>query len=86
METSRILSNQFAGFWLDWRYTDPVILVLPLVGGFIPVLLQLLYNKLCFGNFLSMGYANLIDLQFRSDMAQGGMGIQWPDLRVLYIW
>ena len=59
-------------------------IALPALGGAIPILLQMIYNKLCFGNFLSIGYANLANSYYRSGMELGFMGINWPDLRVLY--
>jgi hypothetical protein len=59
-------------------------IVLPMLGGIIPILLQLIYNRLCFGNFLSIGYQNLADPYFSSAMGQGLMGIHRPNLHVLY--
>ncbi len=61
-------------------------IILPLLGGLIPVFLQLLYNKLIFDNFFSIGYANLHDQGFLADMQQGVMGIGAPNLSraVLY--
>lgn len=56
----------------------------PMIGGAIPVLLMLVYNKLCFNNFFSIGYKNLVDPYFQSEMAKGLMGIQWPNLRILF--
>ncbi len=59
-------------------------IVLPMIGGLIPVLLQLAYNKLCFGNFFSLGYAFESSPEFNSGMAKGIMGISWPSLSALY--
>jgi hypothetical protein len=64
-----------------WRFRS---IILPMLGGLIPVLLQLAYNKLCFGNFFTIGYATESNPQFSSGMAQGIMGIHWPSLSVLY--
>lgn len=58
--------------------------ILPILGGSIPVVLQLVYNQVCFGNFFSSGYAYEDSPIFSSAMSQGLMGIQWPDLRVLF--
>ena len=55
-----------------------------MLGGLIPVLLQLIYNKLCFGNFLAIGYSFESNPEFNSGMAQGIMGINWPSLSALY--
>ena len=70
--------------WRNHNYRHWRSVILPISGGMLPVLLQLLYNKLCFGNFLSTGYANLNDPIFVSGMAQGVMGFHWPDLWALY--
>jgi hypothetical protein len=53
-----------------------------MLGGSIPILLQLLYNKLCFGNFLLLGYLN--NPYFGDAMGQGLMGIHWPNLSAVY--
>jgi hypothetical protein len=70
--------------WRNQTYRHFRLMVLPMLGGLIPVLLQLVYNKLCFGNFLVMGYAFESDPQFSSGMAKGIMGISWPSLSALY--
>ncbi len=57
---------------------------LTILGGAIPVVLQLVYNKLCFGNIFSTGYSYLSDPYFDLSMGQGLMGIHWPNLRVLF--
>ena len=59
-------------------------ILLPLLGGLIPVLLQLVYNRVCFGSFFSLGYSNLDNQYFSSSMSQGVMGIHWPSLSALY--
>jgi len=82
-----ILALLFYYFSIIWRnptYRHFRPIGLTMLGGAIPVLLQLLYNKLCFGNFLSTGYTNLPDPYFASSMGQGVMGIHRPDLRVLF--
>jgi hypothetical protein len=58
--------------------------IFPLLGGLIPLCLQLAYNRICFGSFFSVGYSNLDNQYFGSSMSQGVMGIQWPSLSVLY--
>lgn len=59
-------------------------IMFPILGLSIPALIQLVYNKLCFGTFLSIGYQNLSNPQFNSGMAQGLMGINRPSLHVLF--
>jgi hypothetical protein len=59
-------------------------LLMPLLGGLIPILLQLVYDKICFGSFFSVGYSNLSDQYFSSSMSSGLMGIHLPNLRVLF--
>jgi hypothetical protein len=58
--------------------------ILPALGGLIPVTILLIYNKLCFGDPLSLGYEHLSSRFFRDSMAQGFMGIRWPQPMVLY--
>ena len=58
--------------------------LLPLLGGLIPLAIQLVYNKLCFNNFFSIGYSNLDNQYFSSSMGQGIMGILWPNVQVLF--
>jgi hypothetical protein len=66
----------------DYRSVPAV--TLPILGGLFPILLQLTYNRLCFGNFLSIGYANESDKIFYLGMRQGLMGIHWPDLPTMF--
>jgi hypothetical protein len=66
----------------DYRNWQSI--VLPMVGGMIPIVLQLVYNKLCFGGFFSIGYSNLNNQIFSTSMSKGLMGILWPNLIVLY--
>jgi len=79
-----LLVYYFSIIWRNQTYRNLRSIGWPLLGGAIPVLLQVLYNKLCFGNFLSIGYANLENSYFSSSMGQGLMGIHWPNLSVLY--
>jgi hypothetical protein len=79
-----LLIYYFSIVWRNQPYQPIRSIVLPMLGGAIPVILQLLYNKLCFGNLLSIGYSNLNDPNMNSAMQQGVMGIHWPDLSVLY--
>jgi len=59
-------------------------LALPAIGGLVPIALQLGYNVLCFGSPFSLGYSNLSDPVYVEAMAHGVMGIQAPDLTVLF--
>ncbi|MGD0878420.1 MAG: hypothetical protein ABSA01_09775 [Anaerolineales bacterium] len=79
-----LVSYYFFILWRNREYWHFRLIVLPMLGGLIPVLLQLVYNKLCFGNFFTLGYANESDQIFNSGMAQGIMGIHWPSLSALY--
>jgi hypothetical protein len=66
----------------DYRHWHSV--VLPLLGAIIPIMLQLLNNKLSFGGYFSIGYSNLQYQQFSTGMSQGIAGISWPNLNALY--
>ena len=46
-----LLFYYFAIVWKNHPHDHLRLIVLPALGGFVPVLLQLLNNKLCFGNF-----------------------------------
>ncbi len=70
--------------WRSHTYPRFRSFILPILGGSIPVVLQLFYNKVCFGNFFSTGYTYVNSPIFNSAMSQGLMGIHWPDLRVLF--
>ena len=59
-------------------------IIFPILGLSIPAFIQLVYNKLCFGSYLSIGYQNLSNSQFNSGMAQGLMGINRPSLHTLF--
>ena len=72
--------------WRNQNFRHFRSIFLPILGGAIPLIILLVYNKLCFGNFLSLGYAHESDSGFNSSMAQGLMGITWPSLLVLYYW
>lgn len=70
--------------WKD-HFQHPIHSIgLPMLGGAIPVSLQLIYNKICFKGFFSFGYSNLKDPYFSSAMGQGVMGFHWPNLKVLF--
>ena len=70
--------------WRNPNFRHFRSIILPFLGGAIPIIILLVYNKLCFGNFLSLGYAHESNPIFYSAMAQGLMGIGWPNLLVLY--
>jgi hypothetical protein len=57
---------------------------LPAIGGLVSIALQLGYNALCFGSPFSLGYSNLSDPVYAEAMSRGLMGIQAPDLTVLF--
>lgn len=53
-------------------------------GGLIPLSIMLLYNFICFDSPFALGYSYGNSQYFRESMAQGIMGIGWPNLKVLY--
>jgi hypothetical protein len=59
-------------------------IILPALGGLIPLAIMFIYNTLCFGGPFSLGYSYGSNQLFRESMAQGLMGISWPRLDVLY--
>ena len=58
--------------------------MLPAIGGALPLALMLAYNYACFGSPFSLAYSHLEDPFFREGMGQGLMGIHAPSARVLY--
>ena len=71
--------------WRNPKLRNLSSITLPMLGGLIPVMLQLIYNKLCFGDYFSVGYSFLSTREhWNLAMKQGFMGINWPNLRVLY--
>jgi hypothetical protein len=73
-----------AVIWRNHDYRRWQSLILPVLGAIIPIGLQLINNKLSFGNYFSIGYSNLQYQQFSSGMSQGIAGIGWPNLNALY--
>jgi hypothetical protein len=53
------------------------------VGSILPIAILIIYDTLCFGNFFSIGYENLAN-QYQASMAQGFMGISWPQPIILF--
>jgi len=70
--------------WKKHPYRHWHAFLMPFLGGVIPILIQLLNNKVSFDNFFSIGYSNLQNQFFMSSMSQGLAGISWPNLNVLY--
>jgi hypothetical protein len=70
--------------WRNRKYRHLHSIVWSITGGSLPLLLQLGYNKLCFGDFFAMGYINDSDPSFHSAFSQGFMGIHWPNLQAIY--
>ena len=50
-----------------WRYTT---IVLPALGGLIPLTILLIYNTLCFGSPFSLGYQHLEAADFKEGMGR----------------
>jgi len=79
-----LVSYYFCILWRNRTFRHFLSIIWPIIGGSIPLMLQLGYNKLCFGNFFAMGYINDSDPSFHSAFSQGFMGIQWPNLQAIY--
>jgi len=58
--------------------------ILPIIGGVIPIIILMIYNSLCFGNPLSIGYMYENNQTYSTAQSQGLMGIHLPNLKVLY--
>lgn len=74
-------------FYVHWEKQaawNRGIVVVPALGGLIPLGMLALYNTLCFGNPFSLGYAHVESALFKESMARGLMGIQQPQLKVVY--
>jgi hypothetical protein len=70
--------------WNGHKHQRFISIVLPLLGGTIPVLIQMAYNKISFGSFFTIGYEKMALEVFSSGMSKGFMGIGWPSWKVMY--
>ncbi len=64
------------------KFAWPILLLA--LGAAIPVLFQMIYNRLCYGSMFSFGYQNLSNPAFNAGMSQGLAGLGWPNLAALY--
>lgn len=74
----------FYVLWKKQLFHEKSLILLPAFGGLIPILVLFAYNWLIYGNPLSIGYEHLSASFYGNSMAQGLMGIGWPQLKVLY--
>ena len=74
----------FIKIYSNRRYKIWPNILFPIIGAAIPILLQLTYNKLCFGGFFSFSYAHEYVSTFQENHSQGLLGISLPALRPLY--
>jgi hypothetical protein len=58
--------------------------VLPALGGLIPLSIMFAYNTICFGGPLSLSYGFVSNPNFSMYVTKGLFGIGWPRLDVLY--
>lgn len=79
-----LVSYYFYILWRNRTFRHFRSIIWPMIGGSIPLLLQLGYNKLCFGNFFAMGYMTDSDPNFQAGFSKGFLGIHWPDLHAIY--
>lgn len=73
--------------YILWEKKSPVLnlrkLVMPTLGGLIPIVILMIYNNQIFGSPFTIGYEHLGN-EYQASMSQGLMGINWPRLLVLY--
>ncbi len=74
----------FLVIWKRREYRNAASVLLPALGGLIPIAMQLVYNGICFGSDFSIGYEHLVNQFFSASMSQGLEGISWPRLSVMY--
>jgi hypothetical protein len=82
-----VLLLVFYYFYILWRkraLRQVLPLLLPALGGLIPLGLMLAYNTSAYGHPFVVGYQYLDDLGFKQAMSQGIMGIGLPRLDVLF--
>jgi hypothetical protein len=70
--------------WKGQSSQHVLSVIIPTLGGLIPLAIMFAYNTLCFGGPFSLGYSYESSQFFRESMAQGVMGIGWPRLNILY--
>ena len=73
--------------YLLWEKKSPAEnlrkLIMPTLGGVIPIVILMIYNNHIFGSPFTIGYEHLGN-EFQASMSKGLMGINWPRLLVLY--
>jgi hypothetical protein len=65
---------------LPWKLRK---LMMPTLGGLIPIVILMIYNQRIFGNPFTIGYEHLGN-EFSTSMSQGLLGIHWPSIKVLF--
>jgi hypothetical protein len=74
-------------FYVIWKkraLRQVLPLLLPTLGGLIPVSMMLAYNVLCYGQPFVNGYQYLDNPDFREAMSHGLMGIGLPRLTIVF--
>lgn len=74
-------------FYLLWKrgsLTRLLAVLLPALGGLIPILIMVAYNQVVYGKLFASGYQYLSNPFYKEAMAHGIMGIGWPQKRVLF--
>lgn len=74
-------------FTMFKRYPEErrLAVILPALGGLIPVAILLAYNTAIFGNPISTGYTYPADPWFQQEQSQGLAGIGWPNPQAMFI-
>jgi len=79
-----LMAYYFYVLWTRKLIKRVTLWVIPALGGLIPILLMAAYNIQVYGTLFASGYQYLVDPIYREGMAKGLMGIQRPNLHVLF--
>jgi hypothetical protein len=74
----------FYAVWIKAKVRNLWVVLLPALGGLIPISIQLAYNLHNFGSLFATGYTSHANAYFQQEMVKGLMGIHLPSLKVLF--
>jgi 4-amino-4-deoxy-L-arabinose transferase-like glycosyltransferase len=74
----------FIVLWQNRQFKRVTNLIFPFLGGLLPIIVLMVYNKIVFGGVFKIGYQFLGDQHFQTEMSKGLMGITLPKISVLF--
>jgi hypothetical protein len=74
----------FITIWQKGQIKRFASYLIPFLGGLLPIIVIMVYNKMVFGGVFKIGYQFLGDNFFQTEMSKGLMGITRPKLSVFF--